>query len=371
MQTKIDLGPAPAISKREIIALIAEIGRSLGLTAASQAVAIRLIGQTAEKDWTDAAAKPVNFASQDSLAESLGIAPRTLREHEAKLEALGIIDRSPLANGHRRPSAKIGLSLEPLKARVEELLDVRERQRADRRAKADLRGRRSACVRALRIQRDRLDGAAPSPEAADFLEAAAAWPRSDALARWSREALEAHIGQAERLIADLADAITRQVAAAAAASAGLPPPPPPDPRHAALAAEATPPSPKGEEAARLLSPASLRSLASPEFREHHDLLNPDRRPSDRTIRETAEARRPILGISEDAWKRACRELSPPLAALALLIVDANRDHPTAPVRDAGGYFRWTIEAAAEGRFAVIGALRSLARRRRAEAPPDG
>ena len=52
-------------------------------------------------------------------------------------------------------------------------------------------------------------------------------------------------------------------------------------------------------------------------------------------------------------------------------MDANRDHPTAPVRDAGGYFRWTVEAAEQGRFTVLAALRSLARRRRREAPPDG
>ena len=224
MQTTLNLGPAPAISKRETIALISEIGRTLGLSAAAQAVAIRLIGQTAEKDWTDPAAKPVNFASQDSLAESLGIAPRTLRDHEAALEALGIIDRSPLANGHRRASAKIGLSLEPLKARLEELLELRDGQRAERRAKAELRARRSACVKALRIQRDRLAALEASAETAGFFDEAAAWPRSDALARWSREALEAHVAQAERLIAALADAITRQVAAAAAAEAGFEPP---------------------------------------------------------------------------------------------------------------------------------------------------
>ena len=70
-------------------------------------------------------------------------------------------------------------------------------------------------------------------------------------------------------------------------------------------------------------------------------------PEPGTLERAALLRRRDLGIGPEAWEEAEASLGWIDALVALVVVDRNRDHPTAPVRNPGGL------------------LRDLARRRRA------
>lgn len=103
-----------------------------------------------------------------------------------------------------------------------------------------------------------------------------------------------------------------------------------------------------------LSPAMLRAMASEEMRFYLDHLEPGggwRREgggpageaTDRGFLGVLEAagrlRREELGIAASAWDEAERALGWLGALVALVVVDANRAHPTAPVRNPGGLLR--------------------------------
>ena len=76
--------------------------------------------------------------------------------------------------------------------------------------------------------------------------------------------------------------------------------------------------------------------------------------------------RPLLGISPDAWARACHTMGRKDAALALLIIDANSKRPAGDpfaVERPGGAIRGMIDAASAGKlhldkfiFAMLGQM---------------
>lgn len=99
-----------------------------------------------------------------------------------------------------------------------------------------------------------------------------------------------------------------------------------------------------------LTPAALREMASEEMRlyvDHLDPRPPGRPPSLRDLERAALMRRREMGVSPALWEEAEAALGWLDALVALVVVDANRQHPTAPVRNPAGL------------------LRDLARRRRA------
>ena len=57
-----------------------------------------------------------------------------------------------------------------------------------------------------------------------------------------------------------------------------------------------------------------------------------------------------LGVSAHTWHKALNVLGPSEAALALIVLDRNRDHPSRPVRSVGGALTGMIRRAEEGAF---------------------
>jgi len=55
-----------------------------------------------------------------------------------------------------------------------------------------------------------------------------------------------------------------------------------------------------------------------------------------------------LGIHPKAWQEACAVMGKSVAAIALLVVDRNRFHPKAPLRNPGGALRALARAARKG-----------------------
>lgn len=79
--------------------------------------------------------------------------------------------------------------------------------------------------------------------------------------------------------------------------------------------------------------------------------------------EAANARVAPLGINITAWAAACDRMGRVPAALCVMLLDANRDHPTAPVMNPGGALRGMIKAHNRGKLNLIGSLIGLHRRR--------
>ena len=99
-----------------------------------------------------------------------------------------------------------------------------------------------------------------------------------------------------------------------------------------------------------LTPALLRELGSEDMRLYVDHLDPH--PGPPTLRDVERAalmRRRELSVSPMLWEEVEAAMGWLDALVALVVVDANRRHPTAPVRNPAGL------------------LRDLARRRRAGA----
>ena len=110
----------------------------------------------------------------------------------------------------------------------------------------------------------------------------------------------------------------------------------------------TPPTRLPRALAARLTPALLRELGSEELRLYVDHLDPHPGPPTlRDIERAALMRRRELGVLPAVWEEAEHALGWLDALVALIVVDTNRDHPTAPVRNPAGL------------------LRDLARRRRA------
>ena len=93
-----------------------------------------------------------------------------------------------------------------------------------------------------------------------------------------------------------------------------------------------------------LSPRVLRDLGSEEMRLYVDHLRPGpgrgaAPPTLGAIEDAARLRRGELGITARLWDEVERSLGWFDALLALIVVDANHRHPTAPVRNAPGLLR--------------------------------
>ncbi len=117
---------------------------------------------------------------------------------------------------------------------------------------------------------------------------------------------------------------------------------------------------------RMLTAERLCSLAS------HDMqaLVRDSQRGSAILREVhlidaATRILPVLGIDHDAWQKAIETMGPQSATIAVLLLDANRDHPRTPVRNPGGALRAMTLRHRRGTLNLVGSLMGLARRRAA------
>ena len=75
---------------------------------------------------------------------------------------------------------------------------------------------------------------------------------------------------------------------------------------------------------------------------------------------------PELGINISAWADACQVMGRDVAAMCVIITDANRDHPQIRVRNPGGYLRGMTKAYRTGNLNIMGGLIALSQRRASE-----
>ena len=70
-----------------------------------------------------------------------------------------------------------------------------------------------------------------------------------------------------------------------------------------------------------------------------------------------------LGINHDAWAKAIEAIGLDGATLCVFLIDANRDHPTSPIRNPGGALRAMTKRFRAGNLNIVGSLLGLARRK--------
>lgn len=383
------------MTRRDVIAVISEIGPHLNLSGAAVYVLTKLIGCTSDKHWTEANAEPTFYGTQDTMAERLHLSARQLRNHERNFERQGLLIRDTKANGAREAGTGRGLRFTPIKARFSELLALRDQRRADTKHMKELKSLRSVRLRRFKEAMERL-----SPEASEdavvccIVSRFEAWPRSDRLMSLGLERLEAHVAEAGALCGELEEWLENQPNASCKPatnfrsfiqedseetlsvictegmdrrSAGKP-------AHDSLrkaepigseeclenegAAESGVINPKVEA---LFEPEQLFQLSSSDFQTALSM-----RSNEVTVEAVIEAAHDMLcplGINYSAWRLACGVMGRHAAALCVLLLDANRDHPQTPVRNAGGALRGMIRAHQRGKLNLVGSMIGLERRR--------
>ncbi|MDU9006244.1 replication initiation protein RepC [Sedimentitalea todarodis] len=367
-------------TKGAVMALISEVAPHIGLRPARLAVLNYIIGRTRASDWTSPHREPVFFGAQDLAAVELGKTSRQLRTDEAALAKLGLIVKRVAANGARYGRAGLGLILTPLIARLEEFIALRDRLRAERRHLRALKDLRSLRLRHMK----RCIAALPSsaikdPEIVKILASFDKWPRSDALSRLGLERLNAHLKASSDLCSSLDDWLEKRGLSSDQPAENFRPftqntreetqtvktPPAVDnsERHAEIAQSESPssiPCP----APPALTPENLYRIAGDGLRMMLDASRDQNRPlKERDIIEAAWALLPMLDIHTSVWHEGQSTLGDHGLAFCLLLVDAQRDHPSYPVRNPGGLMRELIRRAKAGRLDFDASVAALQKRR--------
>ncbi len=391
--------PRPSLpqgfSRRDVIALMADIGRDIGLGPRLTDILTRLIGCTEADAWLDPDKEPIFYGRQESFAQKLGITTRQLRNHEKVLLKHGFIERRTAANGSRHGSTGLGLVLTPIIERFTDLLNIREARNARYARMKTLKATRSVRWATFRDELARLSPDDLShPDVQSMIEERATWPRTDTLLSMSEAQLLSHIEEATSLCIRLSEWIENHAdsscepeetfrsfiqediqmndsetcnASDNKRSAGLPAQPdysapgpngPVDCREKELEAEAL--ALQGLFSGRYGLDHAV-SLASEEF--NYEMQSRDGERSEYAFVEAANSRIAPLGINITAWAAACDRMGRVRAALCVMLLDANRDHPTAPVMNPGGALRGMIKAHNRGKLNLIGSLIGLHRRR--------
>lgn len=383
------------MTRRDVIALISEIGPDLNLSGAAVYVLTKLIGSTNDKHWTEPGAVPTFYGTQETMAERLHMTARQLRSHERAFERRGLLHRDTKANGGRDAGTGRGLLFTPIKAMIVDLLALRDRKRDEAQRIKELKSLRSVRLRRFKEALTRLEAEAYCTEAvASMISRFEQWPRSDRLISLGLDRLQAHVDDAAALCEELENWIENQPKSSCKPaenfrsfiqenneqttsvtcnadvnerSAGKPAhdnsfrsrPIGPDDCLENKCGEASGVlNPKLEA---LFEPQQLFKLASRDFQTALSMRT-DRITSEALI-EAAHDMLPSLGINYSAWQAACGMMGRHGAALCVLVLDANRDHPHTPVGNPGGALRGMLRAHRGGKLNIVGSVIGLQRRR--------
>lgn len=115
-----------------------------------------------------------------------------------------------------------------------------------------------------------------------------------------------------------------------------------------------------------LTPALLRELGSEEMRlyvDHLDPRPPGAPPTLRDVERAALMRRRELEVPPALWEEVEAAMGWLDALVALVVVDANRRHPTAPVRNPAGLLRDLARRRRAGVLDLAASVMGLWRRR--------
>jgi len=370
--------------------MIRRCGHSFGLSKATIGILIAMMDYTRPRDWTSGTAAPVCFASQTRVADAASCSTRTIRNAEVALEGAGLALRR-VGNGGQRGrwgDFTLGIDFSPLIARFQELQRVYDEHVAREQQATIIRKQISAARRLSRAAVDELAAAAPDhPSLPDLQSAIAKWPRrygsmpltmlqallsdTETLYRKATAALQMSpdfSGLSVEHDRPLQDEIEDQTCSCTGSTETR--------SNEHTSAQVAPeqvcsenakrkPKPSTSDVMAKITPADLRSAATPEFRMYLDGYSRGIEPDPLAFIEAAIQRCSELNIGGTAWDDACEVMGRPFAAaLAVLVIDARRLDPVRPVHSAGGMLRAMTRHAAAGTLNLAGSLIALTKQRR-------
>ena len=401
-----------AVSKAQAMTVVCSALRLLGVREIDIA-AWRLIADvTDRKAWHAPDRAPVNWKRQCDLARELGISERHWRRIEHRLSDCGVLARMTADNGYRgRRSGQpygapisCGLSLEPALANFRALAGIVEEAALAEEARQEL----ALTARTARRRVGLLVAGLGDIE----------------MRHWAKgrlDALDEALRPASTRVASFGDLSAWQEALVALEGdirEAMTPCPFPDGEPSA--GSATPserPSVPADDAGNPATGVDAGDSRVENVRNQPDMSGaPDsgvrchiqpvqelesircegsakREPSDRNptpgIRMTEHDMRNLasedlalwldaaddwqdalphvlreLGINVSAWHDACDAMGPPVAFLALLVIDRNRSHPDSPILNPGGALRAFTARAREGKLDLARSILGIRHRER-------
>lgn len=387
--------------RSDVIRLLSIIAPKVGLTPAPLRTLIMMIGTVPPAHWTDPSKATICYQSQRKIATSSQLTARSIRNHEAALEALGLIEKTVAANGSRGSFASghvvQGISFAPLIRRFRDLQALEEATTQAVRDVEILIRKCSAARRMVNRLMDQIISIAPKcPVLAEVTQLKAVWPRryeglarsalSDLLIEVNQvveslqevlQNLDRSSGQAEETFRPHIHATMDTPIESCSASHALD-------RTArkraddSLSESAPNVADCHEEKKAVISErgfkpkwdetfptSTLYRIASEDFQMY---LDAEKRPGQpltpHQIIQAAHAYFPELRIATAVWDEAVSTMGDTAAALSLLAIDANRFHPVTPIHSPGATLRTYTRLAAAGRLNLHGSLIGLAQRQK-------
>ena len=371
-----------------VIELVERLARHLGLGAARRGVLLRMMRQTAPADWCDPHCDPVCFRAQQDLARDLGTSDRALRLHEKGLAALGFVRIDTAANGRRSGrqlshGRRLGINFRPLLENLGQLLAMDAAHREEAHRISVLRLECSAAKRDVKQAIEQLLELDPQHAGLPaLLRRLTSWPRRYTGFRCSED-LALHLAEIDAALAEARRNLACCTETSAMAEGELPaignttlknlvrentrqaPGQPAITRRDSTKDSAE--EAKDRDDLNWLTPETVQEMAGPDFRFCLEALSLTGEVTERVLRSTAIMLLRDLGITDSAWEEALDQLGSLRASLAVLLIEANRDHPSAPVLAPGAMLRGFVAWDRRGEFNLSGALKGLLRRKRVSA----
>lgn len=390
--------PAP-YQRRHVVEVLDAIAPKIGLGSAALRVLQIMIRMTTPAAWTNGADEPMCYREQMKVAAVASISTRALRNHEAELERLGLIEKRVGANGSRgrfaRGSFVNGISFAPLVVRFVELQNLMQEAEAEVREIEILRRQCSTARRELnRLLADMAEvGHSGSAVVAAVTLKADLPRRYDGLSRTDLEQLFSRVDatvlqlKAERELSQELTATpegfdrphiqptTDSIDVSCSGSSANERPARKRADNNTLAAVPGGTAESHENYAvepvvshkpkltETFTPSQLYSLAGSNMRMYLDARPQPGRPlTDYDFILAAEQLCGGLGIHLSAWDEAVSTMGDLAASLALLVIDANLMHPVRPIHSPGGALRAFTRRAAAGQLNLHGSLIGLKQR---------
>lgn len=385
--------------RSQVETLLIEVAPTLNLGSKRLTALLYMMGRTKPRDWTSNSAEPVYYAPQTETALALGKTERALRNDERALaKDHMLVDLRLKANGSRSFYGRCGIVFSRLIDMVPDLIELRDTMRKQRERVRELVQLRSTY---LRHMKQRIEAASPELiNSTDFWAATQAfesWPHSSKLRGLALDTLEDHVEDCRTLCGHVDDLYEMCHDSSCRAeenyrsfiqedineenpvicnahiderASGKPS----EFRH--IGSGPTGPArclenkyEADSEAFKVrfmrgLNPNRLYELAGPEMRSRIEVRRGDRSEvRELDVIEAAHDMLPYLGINYSAWAEAAQLMDTEGAALCVLLLDANRDNPTYPVKNPGGALRGMIKRFRAGKLNPVGSLLGLSRRR--------
>ena len=405
LKHKVEVDPQPLYptlpgkhQRSDVERVITALSSRMAISGALLRALLIMIQTTRPSDWIDPSVDAVCYLPQNQVAARLGITTRALRYHEIRLERAGLIAKTVAADGSRgRFGGEVvqGISFRPLIEAFPGMLDLHEHFQHEERRCTVLRRRCSAAKRQLRKAIEEIITLQPKhPELEQLLAAWSGTPRRyDGLSLAELEELLLTVDEAVRCALDIVKMqqhssgvaeenfrpyiqdTTQEYSESCSGSSAIK-------RTARKRAEDDASSDaqsasdcrekrlenfdRGHKPDFLetFTPRQLYWMASEDMQMYIDAVKRGQgAPTEHDFIQAAISILPAIGVNPSAWDEAVEAMGDLAAALSVIVIDANRNHPLRPIHSPGGALRAFSRLAAVGRLNLHGSLIGLKQRR--------